>query len=61
MTPLLRSCPSLIADELSMMRTNTNTSVTFSTIKHRKKRNPSQVVLEYTKIRKDGVKLSYWL
>ena len=50
-TPLLQSCPSLMADELSTMRTNTNTSVTLSIIKVLTKRNPSQVVLVYTKIK----------
>ena len=48
MTPLLQRLPSLMAEELSMMRTNTKTSVTLSTMMHLKNRSPSHVVSEYT-------------
>ena len=48
MTPLLQRLPSLMAEELSMMRTNTNTSVTLSTMMHLKNLSPSHVVSEYT-------------
>ena len=49
--PLLQRLPNLIADELSMIRTNTNTSVTLSRINALKNRSPNHVVLEYTAIK----------
>ena len=49
--PLLQRLPNLIADELSMIRTNTNTSVTLSRISALKNRSPNHVVLEYTEIK----------
>ena len=49
--PLLQRLPNLIADELSMIRTNTNTSVTLSRINALKNLSPNHVVLEYTAIK----------